>query len=506
MVGRLLDLDETKVNAVDFDGMTALQHAVANGRDNLILPLLRRGAEIEVFDDKGMTPLMHAAVKGSRKSIVLLLRQGANDSAQDTNGHTPAYHAFRNSNESALLLFDAPKKGYKLKSRFGNDALEFAIATRQSTVVVYLLGIENLTKGFLRDYASKLWNVKTARALLLRAEFPIGTSHSDSSKGNVLHYAASQNKKYTIPLAKMMLELGTDLNAQVKASDEWTDYTILHFAIRNMNLDLVQFLIVEKVDLELQCPERCTPLYMAVKQGNEDIVRLLLDAGANTEKKGDGKNTPLHLAVEKQQEGILALLLDAGANIEATDSCKDTALQIAARSNHVIMTTLLLDKKADTRVTNSLGNTPLHGAVAAGRVDTADCLLRVNDQSTEKERLINNLLLLAIRMDEVPMTNMLLENGANVNSKGAFGDCGLHIAVHRGNLAMIKMLLKWDANVAAVNDNNRTASNYAAQLRHSDISSALEAAGAEPEPRYVEDVSSSSKTAGKLRRLLKGSR
>jgi calcium-independent phospholipase A2 len=76
------------INALNFDGRTALHIMVLRGRLDCTVALLSRGAEHSLTDKDGNTPL-HIAVKQSSEKIVqALIVFGANLDAKNKDGHT----------------------------------------------------------------------------------------------------------------------------------------------------------------------------------------------------------------------------------------------------------------------------------------------------------------------------------------------------------------------------------------------------------------------------------
>lgn len=76
------------INALNFDGRTALHIMVLRGRLECAIALLSRGAEPSIGDKEGNTPL-HLAVKQTNISIVqALIVFGANLEAKNNMGNT----------------------------------------------------------------------------------------------------------------------------------------------------------------------------------------------------------------------------------------------------------------------------------------------------------------------------------------------------------------------------------------------------------------------------------
>lgn len=101
-------------------------------------------------------------------------------------------------------------------------------------------------------------------------------------------------------------------------------------------------------------------LHFAVKSGNADLVKLLIDKGAdvNYETKTEGIS-PLHIAAAGNNRIIIQYLLDAGADLKATDKQGSTALHYAMTNNNLFSAQLLIEKKCDFSQINQLGFSPI---------------------------------------------------------------------------------------------------------------------------------------------------
>ncbi|KAH9635370.1 hypothetical protein HF086_017619 [Spodoptera exigua] len=94
------------INALNFDGRTALHIMVLRGRLECAIALLSRGAEHSIGDNEGNTPL-HLAVKQTNVAIVqALIVFGANLEAKNKMGNTPRHTLpteMSNSNYDKIL-------------------------------------------------------------------------------------------------------------------------------------------------------------------------------------------------------------------------------------------------------------------------------------------------------------------------------------------------------------------------------------------------------------------
>mmetsp|Transcript_16589 Transcript_16589/g.14432 ORF Transcript_16589/g.14432 Transcript_16589/m.14432 type:complete len:97 (+) Transcript_16589:460-750(+) len=86
-----------------------------------------------------------------------------------------------------------------------------------------------------------------------------------------------------------------DLRADVNTKGD-NDWTPLHFACLNGNIDLINLLLYNEANIDAETTLKFTPLIIASQKGHEEIVQLLINSGADVNCKDIYNNTPLHYA------------------------------------------------------------------------------------------------------------------------------------------------------------------------------------------------------------------
>jgi ankyrin repeat protein len=107
---RLLLEKKAVVDAADAEGWTALTHAVAARRNDLVELLLRAGAVVNRADQGGRTALMWAASAGAAETVTLLLQHGANPARRDAQQLSAREHALRNGFRELAASLDPAGK------------------------------------------------------------------------------------------------------------------------------------------------------------------------------------------------------------------------------------------------------------------------------------------------------------------------------------------------------------------------------------------------------------
>ena len=139
-------------------------------------------------------------------------------------------------------------------------------------------------------------------------------SNEMNHRGETALHVVSRGRydsKGSIPVARLLLENGINVNAEDKDGD--------------------------------------SPLHSASYSGNLEIARVLLHHGANANVKNDRGETPLHRVSQGKYEsqsdgvGIAKLLLDRGVDVNSRDEDGVTSIHLASWFGKLEITRLLLE-------------------------------------------------------------------------------------------------------------------------------------------------------------------
>ena len=146
--------------------------------------------------------------------------------------------------------------------------------------------------------------------------------------------------------------------------------TPLHFAAIDGRLDVAEYLIAHKADVNSfgKSAFRDTPLGLAALHGHSDMVAMLLTHNADVDAADLVGQTPLSQAMDGRGDvrgsrkdeylKIVDLLCQHGANLNSRDSSGNTPLHNAAWSGDVPIAEILISHGARTDVTDDYGKTP----------------------------------------------------------------------------------------------------------------------------------------------------
>jgi len=73
-----------------------LLRAARQGKTEMVVALLREGADVNVTTEDGQTPLHRAAAEGHTTTVIALMKRGARPHRRDENSRTALNMAMRN--------------------------------------------------------------------------------------------------------------------------------------------------------------------------------------------------------------------------------------------------------------------------------------------------------------------------------------------------------------------------------------------------------------------------
>jgi uncharacterized protein len=114
------------VNEPDSDGDTPLMLAAAQGHTDIIVALLRKGADASLHNDQGETALHQAAHGGHLGVIEALLATGAHVDARDNGGSTPLMCATFGGHANVAMALLASGADIEIENFHGYGACDLA--------------------------------------------------------------------------------------------------------------------------------------------------------------------------------------------------------------------------------------------------------------------------------------------------------------------------------------------------------------------------------------------
>jgi ankyrin repeat protein len=452
-------------NTAAADGTTAIMYAAANDDVELVRALIKAGANVKLQNQFGTSALTEAAIIGSAPIIDVLLKAGANANTRNPQGETPLMAVARTGKvDAAKLLLEAGADINAKESFGGQSALMWAAAQSQPEMIKLLAsrGADLNARGLVHQWERKVITEPRPK---------------DMNKGGFtpLLYAARQG---CVECVRQLAAAGADLD--VEDPDRVTP---LNMALLNMHFELAAVLIKAGADVDKWDLYGRSPLYMAADvstlptKGNGavavipsedalsalDIGRMLLDAGANPNLQL--KRRPPYRDVPQDRGGDTILAQGA------------TPLLRAARAGDAPFVELLLKHKALVDLPSKEGVTPL---MAAAGVDYGTRVTRGRNRTNEGVLATMQLLVDAganVNARSLTEPRRVVDNGAAARAAAATGrgargsqmpspfavphETALHGAAQHGFTPFVKFLAEHGADLQAKDANGRTALDLA---------------------------------------------
>ncbi|XP_065580525.1 uncharacterized protein LOC136040244 [Artemia franciscana] len=411
---------------------------------------------------------MFAALKiGNLKDLKSCLRKGADINGRSTNSSTALHFAAQGPSLEAIKFISGQNIDINIKDVHGQSALHVAAAQGRKNIVEFLIRKTGLSFDDPDNFGKTALHVaainghKDVVEALLKNN--ANTNVKDFSGSSPLHYAVGNN---FIDVAKILLkkEASFDIN-EIQGG-----FTSLHLSAARGHLELVNFFLQNRADVNARTDRDITPLHLAALNGHLDVVKALIQMGADVNAAVIEGCTPLHYATKKGHEHIVDILIEYRTNIDAVDKgYNKSPLHYAAEDGHDKIVSALLRNNANANIATVDGLTPLHLAVLSCQVKIVATLLEHGATLFAKDKHNATPLHYAAASGCKAIAEILISKGAEINHKTETKETPLHIAAMNGHKDIIELLLRNKAQVRAQDINGKTALHVAAVSSTRDV-------------------------------------
>lgn len=171
-------------------------------------------------------------------------------------------------------------------------------------------------------------------------------------------------QKGYIEMIEVLIEYGADVNFQNDSGK-----TSLMLAAYSGKLQAAKELRYHKADYAIQDRGGSTALHWAMDGGNVELLDFFIEDKANIECTDYNGWTPLlRIAAVTGNANVAGTLVRAGAKINTKDKDGKTALMMAVVNGHHALVTLLLQKNVDISIENDYNSTAYDMAKSMGRL------------------------------------------------------------------------------------------------------------------------------------------
>jgi uncharacterized protein len=463
-----------------------LADAIENGRRDLALELIGRGADVNAAQADGTTPLHWAAYQLDVDLVERLVKRGAHAATQNRFGATPLGEAAKAANSKIVALLLKAGADVNAANGDGETALMLVSRTGSAEVARQLIsaGADVNAREAWRDQTALMWAAEGAYADLVKLLIEHGAD---------VHVRAAVN------------DWGSQITSEPRAQYRPTGgLTPLTYAARSGCVECVRSILAAGEDVDRPTPDGVTALLLAIDNYEFDTAKALLDAGASPLAEDWWGRTALYLAVDMHTYvprtgdphprsktttamDLVHALLAAGVDVNAqlnfhrpgrggnsarfVDDLLTTGatplLRAAIMHDDESLRTLLA-AGAIVDLPNVMGVTPLMAAAGVGVREPGFGANRAPDftsKNIEKEVISSLDILLAAGADVNASITDLKSRTARIARLNSMtdrqGQTALHQAAGRGWPEVVAYLLAHGANPAAKDDLGRTALNLA---------------------------------------------
>ena len=281
------------------------------------------------------------------------------------------------------------------------------------------------------------------------------------------------------------------------------EYSLLHIASQEGNVDVVKFLIEHQVNVMKTTGCDNSAVHLAATNGHLEVVKTLKEAG------GVLDGVSLHHAAAGGHRSVVDYLLNEGirddcindsapmkgntaktnwkdSRVHMHDSyhlqMRETALHAAVTMGHLsVIESLLRQPESAINCLNAAGRRPLHEAVHLNNYNVLEVMLAAGvdtsvrcNASVPISRLFPQLTLAGLQQNNCPcgftplhiaamyghhsVAELLVTQNAEVNARDCSGSTPLHVASCHGMITLVTLLVDHGAKI------NRRSFNFSTPL------------------------------------------
>ncbi|EHK41615.1 putative ankyrin repeat protein [Trichoderma atroviride IMI 206040] len=426
------------------------------GLEGIVTMLLEDGQNVNAKNEDDWTALHIAATRGHAAIVQLLIDKGASVNAvtdvpdNETSRATALHWAARSGHENVLDILLNNGADIDLRTGDGETALHWAAGKGHVGAIALLLNRgADLEAKSVHGFTPLCTAARSGQEAGVMVLIERGADLSVTTEGDsLLHFAA---KGRNVEIVQLLLDKGFDVNL-IGASGEYP----LHAAAGSFGYRLnykpdgvVRLLLREGADISNREGHGRTALHAsALMMGGDKTARLLLESGIEVDAQDDTGETALHVAAKFGSDTVVQILIEHGADVTAETEYGETALEFAAWNGHEAIVRLLLEHLDGEDSEAWLATSRIFDVAMAGDVEAMQLLLDQGaDISTAEDYEGKTPLHMAASRGHVALSRLLLENGADVDAIDLEDYTPLARAAQYGDIEVVRLLLEHEADI-----------------------------------------------------------
>ncbi|SHI84656.1 Ankyrin repeat [Mesonia phycicola] len=309
------------LHSKDEDGNGAFSYAAKGGNLEVMKALIKKGVDYKSKNKSGGNAILTASegIRGATpklETFKFLVEKGIEPNIVNKAGETPVILLSKNNKDASLIQFFLDKKvDANLANQEGNNALMNASAGNSLEIVKLLEeNTKNINHQNNNGETALMIAVKSNStdvvAYLIKEGAKLNLQDKDGN--NLVYYWANSGKRgrngKATPPSKETLKLLKENGLEI-AKAQPNGNTLLHVAVQNNNLGLVQQAIKWGVDVNAKNKDGNTALLIAaLNSKDEKILMYLVENGADKTITTDFEESAYDLVKENE---VLSKNLDA---------------------------------------------------------------------------------------------------------------------------------------------------------------------------------------------------
>ncbi|SCA64229.1 hypothetical protein SCG7086_CU_00020 [Chlamydiales bacterium SCGC AG-110-P3] len=296
-------------NSPDIEGKNQSASTVVYSNEDIVSALREAMLEDDFSNADGCIPLHWAISQNDRDLLVDLVKSGANPNAKDSSDSTPLEYAMSEGKEAMIDVLWAVGADLEALDKNSDSAIKRAILKDDKKIVRAIgrrlpdLNTPN-DKGIPPMMTAIWYEKKDSISGLIEAGADVNSIKTGSTP---LDYAIQKNKG---AMVRALVEAGADVDL-VSPSSRCTPL----MTAANMGDEESVALLLESGADPNQGVGGDTPLAYAAKDGSYEVFSLLLEAGVSIPKEGIEADILLQAAVFGANDKIYRRILDSGAKV-----------------------------------------------------------------------------------------------------------------------------------------------------------------------------------------------
>ncbi|KAB1281652.1 Ankyrin repeat and death domain-containing protein 1B [Camelus dromedarius] len=398
----------------------------------------------------GLTVIHLAAWSGSLEIMLMLVRAGADRRARNQDGMNALHFAAQSNGVRIVeyLIQDLHLKDLNQPDETPPLSHSFAVILEQPPLerLTELTTIKHLAKSPMCGPGSYTEEVVTRDV--------ISVGHMSSKPGWLPHLPSVRLDPWQLShrlrgqrqqLPGSCVEDGNPMtnlrfrNLLVKSLKGRKPFLL---AAERGHVEMIEKLMALNLHTSERDKEGNAALHLAAKNGHSPAVWVLLTQWQEVNETNENGETPFFLAVEGGHEECSKVLLAAGSDINIPNKLSISALQTAARNGHASLVSFLLSENVDLHHKVEPKESPLHLAVINNHITVVNSLISAQHDIDVLNQRQQTPLHIAADLGNVELVETLLKAGCDLKVVDKHGKTALALAARSNHSLVVDMLIK----------------------------------------------------------------